>query len=106
MEYPQIVHLYVPNEIDAHVIGSPYPGESDVLGTMSLAYYRHHKGWTRSQAFIDYVQIHGVPAEHVTAIMLLHDQWLDTISRVNKFGSLTRFRDWAFRLLEAHAMRE
>lgn len=79
----------------------PYPGMDD-SGKMSLAYYKHHRGWTRSQDFRDQVEILGVSQQEVTDMMQVHDNWLEYFATRNKYGLLDWFRKLAFRLYRAH----
>lgn len=94
MQYPQLV--YKPEE-DKHVYDLPYPGCD--RGQMSLAYYRHHEGWTRSQEFSDYMEFHNVSVENVTQLMRIHDMHMWIYAVNNDFLPLDRFRNMANRLL-------
>lgn len=97
MEYPQI--LLVNGRFDNPRI---YPGEQEGL-RMSLEYYRHHKGWTKSQNFIDQVEILGVPQGRVDLLLDFHDIRMHYIGIINGFHPKIRFEELVQRLLEADA---
>ena len=74
----------------------------DETGRMSLVYYRHHQGWTRSQDFREQVEILGMSQEEVTDLIHVHDNWLEYFATRNKYGWLDCFRKLVFRLYRAH----
>lgn len=94
MQYPQLI--YKP-EYDRHVYVLPYPG-ADLDGEMSLAYYRHHQGWTRSQEFRDFMEFNNVSQQNVNVLMRIHDlnMWIYAVN--NNFLPVDRFRNMALRL--------
>ena len=96
MQYPQIAFF---QESNAFLNVIPYPGENAETGAMSLQYYRHHQGWTRSQEFRDSIALHNLAPHDVNQLTHFHDLQMETIATQNGYTPLFRFRRLINRLV-------
>ena len=96
---PEYAELEIDEDGDAH-IPLTYPGQHG--DTISLADYRHHKGWTASQNFRDQIERLHVTQEYAALLMLWHDYRMGAFGASNGHSPYSRFVRMTRRLLKAN----